>query len=132
MKGSVMRHLILKDWQLHRPQILFSIAGGAVSLVIVQLGGVTPIVLGSVFFFISLMFCASLLPMSNIVNERKKQTLPFLMSLPISALQYAISKMASTLGLRVEPIGSGVEREQFPAAGTRVPVGTNVVVRFSR
>jgi cell division protein FtsI (penicillin-binding protein 3) len=43
-----------------------------------------------------------------------------------------VVEIAAGLGLRVEPVGSGVEREQFPAAGTRVPVGTNVVVRFSR
>jgi cell division protein FtsI (penicillin-binding protein 3) len=43
-----------------------------------------------------------------------------------------VVETAASLGLRVEPLGSGVEREQFPAAGTQVPVGTNVVVRFSR
>jgi cell division protein FtsI (penicillin-binding protein 3) len=43
-----------------------------------------------------------------------------------------VVETAASLGLRVEPLGSGVEREQFPAAGTRVPLGTNVVVRFSR
>jgi cell division protein FtsI (penicillin-binding protein 3) len=43
-----------------------------------------------------------------------------------------VVETAASLGLRVEPLGSGVEREQFPAPGTKVPVGTNVVVRFSR
>jgi cell division protein FtsI (penicillin-binding protein 3) len=43
-----------------------------------------------------------------------------------------VVETAASLGLRVEPLGSGVEREQFPAAGTSVPLGTNVVVRFSR
>ncbi|MDR3746511.1 MAG: penicillin-binding protein [Acidobacteriaceae bacterium] len=36
------------------------------------------------------------------------------------------------LGLRVEPVGSGVARDQAPKAGTMVPQGTQVVVRFSR
>jgi len=43
-----------------------------------------------------------------------------------------VVETAANLGLRVEPVGSGVEREQFPAAGTRVPLGTQVVVRFTR
>ena len=34
--------------------------------------------------------------------------------------------------LRVKPGGSGMAREQVPAAGTRVPVGTEVVGRFGR
>ena len=34
--------------------------------------------------------------------------------------------------LRVKPVGSGMAREQAPVAGTMVPVGTGVVVRFVR
>jgi cell division protein FtsI (penicillin-binding protein 3) len=48
---------------------------------------------------------------------------------------FALRKVVETaadLGLRVEPVGSGLAREQAPAAGTMVPVGTEVVVRFSR
>ena len=43
-----------------------------------------------------------------------------------------VVETAAALGLRVEPVGSGIAREQAPAAGTRVPVGTQVVVRFMR
>jgi cell division protein FtsI (penicillin-binding protein 3) len=43
-----------------------------------------------------------------------------------------VVETAATLGLRVEPVGSGLAREQAPAAGTMVPLGTEVVVRFSR
>jgi ABC-2 type transport system permease protein len=103
MKSSVVGHLILKDWWLNGPMIILSIAGGGVALMVLQLGGTTPFVLGSVFFFISLIFCASLLPGSNIVNERKKQTLPFLMSLPISSVQYGIAKLGSTVGMFLVP-----------------------------
>jgi cell division protein FtsI (penicillin-binding protein 3) len=37
---------------------------------------------------------------------------------------------AANLGLNVRVYGSGVAAEQAPAAGTRVPAGTTVVVRF--
>ena len=39
---------------------------------------------------------------------------------------------AGALGLSVQTLGSGLAREQAPAAGTMVPLGTEVVVRFSR
>ncbi len=39
---------------------------------------------------------------------------------------------AGTLGLRVQTLGSGLAQEQAPAAGTMVPVGTAIVVRFAR
>jgi ABC-2 type transport system permease protein len=103
MKSSAVGRLILKDWQLNSPMIVLSIVGGGIALMIPQLGGSTPFVLGSVFFFIALIFCASLLPMSNIVNERKKQTLPFLMSLPISSVQYGTAKLGSTVGMFLVP-----------------------------
>jgi cell division protein FtsI (penicillin-binding protein 3) len=39
---------------------------------------------------------------------------------------------AGTLGLSLEILGSGIAREQVPAPGTMVPMGTGIVVRFSR
>ena len=44
----------------------------------------------------------------------------------------SVVEQAGQLGLRVQPVGSGLAREQVPAAGTMVPSGTEVVVRFSR
>jgi cell division protein FtsI (penicillin-binding protein 3) len=44
----------------------------------------------------------------------------------------AVVQAAGVLGLRVEPVGSGIAREQVPVAGTMVPLGTEVVVRFMR
>ena len=48
-----------------------------------------------------------------------------------SALRTVIER-AGDAGLRVQPVGSGLAREQVPAAGTMVPAGTEVVVRFAR
>ncbi len=44
----------------------------------------------------------------------------------------AVVEQADAVGLRVEPVGSGLAREQAPAAGTMVPAGKQVVVRFTR
>jgi cell division protein FtsI (penicillin-binding protein 3) len=43
-----------------------------------------------------------------------------------------VVEMAGGVGLRVQTVGSGLAREQAPAAGTMVPMGTEVVVRFAR
>ncbi len=43
-----------------------------------------------------------------------------------------VVEKAGSLGLRVQPMGNGLAKEQAPAAGTNVPAGTEVVVRFSR
>jgi ABC-type Na+ efflux pump permease subunit len=44
-----------------------------------------------------------MLPVSNVINERKKQSLAFLMSLPVSAVQYGMAKLVSTLGMFLVP-----------------------------
>jgi cell division protein FtsI (penicillin-binding protein 3) len=48
-----------------------------------------------------------------------------------TALRGAVEQ-AGAAGLRVQPVGSGLAREQIPAAGTIVPAGTEIVVRFTR
>jgi cell division protein FtsI (penicillin-binding protein 3) len=47
------------------------------------------------------------------------------------SLRQVVEK-AGGLGLRVQPTGRGLAREQAPAAGTSVASGTEVVVRFVR
>ncbi|MGI8772680.1 MAG: peptidoglycan D,D-transpeptidase FtsI family protein [Acidobacteriaceae bacterium] len=39
---------------------------------------------------------------------------------------------AGTAGLGLQLLGTGIAREQAPAAGTMVPLGTEIVVRFAR
>ena len=103
MKTNVMLHLILKDWRLQRRMIVLTILAGAAALAILLFGGQTPVVVGTVFFFVSMVFCACLLPMQNIVNERKKQTLSFVMSLPVSPAGYGAAKLVSTVSMFLIP-----------------------------
>lgn len=103
MKTNVVLRLVLKDWRLQRLMIVLSVLGGVIALAILRIGGQTPVVIGAAFFFISMMFCACMLPMSTITNERKKQTLPFLMGLPVSASRYGVAKLLSTFGMFLVP-----------------------------
>jgi len=65
---------------------------------------------------------------SVIVNAGKKVAVPSLVGQPVrSAIE-----QAGVAGLGVQVLGTGIAREQAPAAGTMVPVGTEIVVRFTR
>jgi cell division protein FtsI (penicillin-binding protein 3) len=44
----------------------------------------------------------------------------------------AVVEDAGRVGLRVQTLGSGLARDQAPAPGTMVPLGTEIVVRFAR
>lgn len=120
MKGQVILWLTLKDWQLNIPVIVLCTMGGMAALGVLLIGGQTPLVLGAVFFFVSMIFCASFLPMSNIVNERKKQTLAFMMSLPITPARYGIAKLLSTLGMFLIPWLTLVAAALFMILGRHV------------
>jgi cell division protein FtsI (penicillin-binding protein 3) len=43
-----------------------------------------------------------------------------------------VVERAGTAGLAVQLLGNGMARQQAPAAGTLVPMGTEIVVRFAR
>lgn len=103
MRGSVTRRLIWKDWQLNKMAIVLSTVGGFIALGIICVGGQTPFLLGSVGFFVALIMLASILPGLVILNERKKQNLAFIMSLPVSSVQYGVAKIASTVGIFLAP-----------------------------
>jgi cell division protein FtsI (penicillin-binding protein 3) len=63
-----------------------------------------------------------------LVDAGKRVAVP---SFAGAGLRGAIER-ADAVGLRVKPVGSGLAREQVPAAGTMVPSGMEIVVRFTR
>jgi cell division protein FtsI (penicillin-binding protein 3) len=63
-----------------------------------------------------------------LVDASKRVAVP---SFQGAGLRAAIER-ADAIGLRLKPVGSGLAREQVPAAGTMVPSGTEIVVRFTR
>jgi ABC-2 type transport system permease protein len=106
MTNSVVGALMLKDWRLYRGLIVFSILGGVAALGIVQIATEVSVVVGTVLFFISVILVGAMLPLASIVNERKKQNLAFLMSLPISSIQYTTAKLLSITGIFLIPWGA--------------------------
>jgi cell division protein FtsI (penicillin-binding protein 3) len=63
-----------------------------------------------------------------VVDSRVRVAVPSFEGAPLRN----VVEQADKLGLRIEPVGSGLAREQVPAAGTMVPAGTRIAVRFSR
>jgi cell division protein FtsI (penicillin-binding protein 3) len=63
-----------------------------------------------------------------LVDASKRVAVP---SFEGAGLRAAVER-ADAVGLRIKPVGSGLAREQVPVAGTMVPSGTEIVVRFTR
>lgn len=102
MNRSPTSRLILKDLQMTWPYPVFAIITGCGALALYYFGSRAMAVGGAVAFFVVLVILGTLVQ-PLIVNERKKQTLAFMMSLPVSARQYAIGKLAVALGMYVIP-----------------------------
>lgn len=102
MNRLVLPVLIRKDFQMTWPYLAAAVASGAGALILWQIGSQALAIAGIVAFFMVLIMLG-IVPMLMIINERKKQTLAFIMSLPVTAAQYAISKLASALGMFLVP-----------------------------
>jgi cell division protein FtsI (penicillin-binding protein 3) len=62
------------------------------------------------------------------VGSGKGVAVPSLIGEPVRA----VIENAGAAGLGVQVVGSGIARQQVPAAGTMVPTGTEIVVQFGR
>jgi ABC-type transport system involved in multi-copper enzyme maturation permease subunit len=102
MNRSVVSALIRKDLRMSWQLLTAALVAGAGALALWQLASQTLAIAATVGFFIVLIMLG-ILPMIMIVNERKKQTLAFIMSLPVTAAQYAIAKLATALGMFLVP-----------------------------
>jgi ABC-2 type transport system permease protein len=98
MNTLIVTRLILKDWYLNRALLVAAIVAGLLTLAGVASAKGTPlaIVLGVIVLATILIGMGATI-MSSMVNERKQQTLPFVMSLPISYLEYTTSKLIGSL-----------------------------------
>jgi ABC-2 type transport system permease protein len=94
---TMIKRLILKDWYFLRGPIIGYLAAGAVALLLVANGGDAASFAGSILFITVLISAGIHLAMATVVNERKEQTLPFVMSLPISPMEYTTAKILANV-----------------------------------
>ena len=103
MNLNMVKRLILKDWYLQRLPILLSLLGGAAALAILLFGGKAGFMLGLILLITVLVTTSAMLTINLTVLERKEQTLPFVMSLPISYREYTAAKLLGILGIFLIP-----------------------------
>jgi ABC-2 type transport system permease protein len=103
MNYPMIKRLILKDWYLQRWTIAASVLGGIVALGIVCLGGQAAFMVGLILLLTALIAVGAQLAIATMVNERKDQTLSFVMSLPISYIDYTVAKLMGTVLIFMVP-----------------------------
>lgn len=98
MNIAMVRRLIWKDWYLNRAAILASLIGGVATLGVVAASHVSDIVLIlGMIVVVTILIGMGAVVMASAVRERKDQTLPFVMSLPITYVEYTTAKIVGSL-----------------------------------
>jgi ABC-2 type transport system permease protein len=97
MNYSMVGRLIWKDWYFQRTSILLALAGGALSIGIVVVGGQAGFTVGLILLVTILAMISAMSVMGNVLGERENQTLAFVMTMPISYLEYTTSKILGAL-----------------------------------
>lgn len=93
----LVRLLVVKDWQLFQKQLALYVLAGIVALCFLGLARPWAFYVGSLMLLIVLVAAACFSISTSLVVERKEQTLSFVMSLPVSPLDFTISKLAGNL-----------------------------------
>jgi ABC-2 type transport system permease protein len=98
MTRSLIVPLILKDWYLQRRMVVMALVGGLPALPSPSAGGLVG-VFGVTVTFAWTVILAIGLAQSTVMNEKNKQNEPFVMSLPVTPLEYAAAKILANVSM---------------------------------
>jgi hypothetical protein len=97
LNTPVIRLLVAKDWQLFQKQLAIYVLAGIVALCFLGLAKPWAFYVGSLTLLIVLVSASCFSISTSLVVERKEQTLAFVMSLPVSPLDFTVSKLLGNL-----------------------------------
>jgi ABC-type transport system involved in multi-copper enzyme maturation permease subunit len=103
MSTFMIQRLIRKDWHLMRGTILLYLAAGAVALGLIAWGSEPTFVAGLILIITVLIALGIHVTMATVVVERTEQTLPFVMTLPVSFQEYTVAKVLANLAIFLIP-----------------------------
>jgi ABC-2 type transport system permease protein len=97
MNRALVMHLVRKDWYLSRHTLVLCALAGIFAVSILYLRNEVAGFVGLSSALIVLVLGSLFLPMNTMVNERKRQNVAFVMSLPISPMEYTVAKILANL-----------------------------------
>jgi ABC-2 type transport system permease protein len=93
--ASIVGALIRKDLYLMRGAMLASIVAGSIGLALIPISRVLAYV-GAVTLICVLVILNIFVVMYSVAGERREKTLLFILSLPVSAMDYTLAKVTAT------------------------------------
>ena len=101
--ASMVWKLVVKDWQVYQKQLAGFVAGMLLALGLVGMG--TPLMAsaGALLLLVQLLVVGTYAIQSSIMAERKLQTVPFIMSLPVTPMDVYWGKLLANLVIYLVP-----------------------------
>jgi len=101
--AAMVGKLIAKDWQVYQKQLAGFVAGLLLALGLVGMG--TPLLAsaGALLLLVLLLVVGSYAIQSSVMLERKQQTQPFVMSLPVTPMDVFWGKLLANLVIYLVP-----------------------------
>ena len=93
----VIKLLVAKDWKLFEKQLAVCVVAGIAALCLIGLAKGWSFYVGSLLMIIVLVSAACFSISTSVLVERKEQTLAFVMSLPVTPLDYYLAKLIGNL-----------------------------------
>lgn len=101
--ATMVRRLIVKDWQVYQKQLYAYLAGMVVALGLIATGIGPARAAGSLLLLVLLLVVGSYAIQTSVMSERKQQTGPFIMSLPVTPMDVYWGKLLANLLIYLVP-----------------------------
>lgn len=95
--NASVKKLVIKDCQLYQKVIALYVVGGILGLAIFSMPHSYGFYMGCIILMTVMIAAGFHMINLTIINEKKEQTLPFVMSLPIRPVDYALAKLMTNL-----------------------------------
>lgn len=97
--------LIVKDWQVYQKALAGFLAGIVLALGLIGSGGPWWVAgAGAMLLIVLLVVVGSVTIQTSLLTERKQQTVPFIMSLPVSPMDVYWGKLLANLVIYLVPL----------------------------
>lgn len=102
--ARMVGRLIVKDWQVCQKQLAGFLAGIVLALGLIGTGQPWLAGAGAMLLIVLLVVVGSVTIQTSLLNERKQQTMPFIMSLPVSPMDVYWGKLLANLVIYLVPL----------------------------
>lgn len=120
---DMIKLLVIKDLQIYQKQLAAFVAGMILALSLIGTGKPWPFAVGSLLLLVLLVTIGSFAVLTSLITERKEQTVPFIMSLPVTPMDFYWGKLLGTLAIYLVPFTLVAAGTVALVLGTPLPDG---------